>query len=63
MERQTIENVLRQTDGNKSKAARRLGLTPTQMYVRLAGTAWSMLRRCDGPALLSEPGRLPVLRK
>jgi transcriptional regulator with GAF, ATPase, and Fis domain len=35
IERQTIENVLRQTDGNKSKAARRLGLTRTQLYVRL----------------------------
>src|ERR1700681_2640458 len=34
-ERQTIENVLRQTDGNKSKTARRLGLTRTQLYVRL----------------------------
>ena len=35
IERQTIENVLRQTDGNKSKTARRLGLTRTQLYVRL----------------------------
>jgi transcriptional regulator with GAF, ATPase, and Fis domain len=35
IERQTIENVLRQTDWNKSKAARRLGLTRTQLYVRL----------------------------
>jgi Nif-specific regulatory protein len=35
MERQTIENVLRQTDGNKSKTARQLGLTRTQLYVRL----------------------------
>jgi DNA-binding NtrC family response regulator len=35
MERQTIETVLRETDGNKSKAARRLGLTRTQLYVRL----------------------------
>jgi transcriptional regulator with PAS, ATPase and Fis domain len=35
MERHTIENVLRQTDGNKSKTARRLGLTRTQLYVRL----------------------------
>jgi transcriptional regulator with PAS, ATPase and Fis domain len=35
MERQTIETVLRQTGGNKSKAARRLGLTRTQLYVRL----------------------------
>ena len=35
MERQTIETVLRQTDGNKSKTARQLGLTRTQLYVRL----------------------------
>jgi transcriptional regulator with GAF, ATPase, and Fis domain len=35
MERQTIETVLRETDGNKAKAARRLGLTRTQLYVRL----------------------------
>jgi DNA-binding NtrC family response regulator len=35
IERQTIENVLRQTDGNKSKTARQLGLTRTQLYVRL----------------------------
>ena len=35
IERQTIETVLRGTDGNKSKTARRLGLTRTQLYVRL----------------------------
>ena len=35
IERRAIESVLRQTDGNKSKAARRLGLTRTQLYVRL----------------------------
>jgi transcriptional regulator with PAS, ATPase and Fis domain len=35
MERQTIETVLRQTDGNKSKTARQLGLTRTQLYVRI----------------------------
>ena len=35
MERQMIETVLRQTDGNKSKTARQLGLTRTQLYVRL----------------------------
>jgi DNA-binding NtrC family response regulator len=35
IERQTIETALRQTDWNKSKAARRLGLTRTQLYVRL----------------------------
>jgi transcriptional regulator with GAF, ATPase, and Fis domain len=34
-ERRTIEHVLRETDGNKAKAARRLGLTRTQLYVRL----------------------------
>ena len=35
IERQAIETVLRQTDWNKSKTARRLGLTRTQLYVRL----------------------------
>ncbi len=35
LERRTIEQVLRETDWNKSKAARRLGLTRTQLYVRL----------------------------
>jgi DNA-binding NtrC family response regulator len=34
-ERQTIEQVLRATRGNKSRAARRLGLTRTQLYGRL----------------------------
>jgi transcriptional regulator with PAS, ATPase and Fis domain len=35
IERQAIESVLRQTDWNKSKTARQLGLTRTQLYVRL----------------------------
>jgi Nif-specific regulatory protein len=35
MECQTIENVLRQTEWNKSRAAKELGLTRTQLYVRL----------------------------
>jgi len=35
IERRTIAQVLRETDGNKSRAARRLGLTRTQLYVRL----------------------------
>jgi DNA-binding NtrC family response regulator len=34
-ERRAIENALRETDGNKAKTARRLGLTRTQLYVRL----------------------------
>jgi transcriptional regulator with GAF, ATPase, and Fis domain len=33
--RQMIEDVLQETDGNKAKAARRLGLTRTQLYGRL----------------------------
>jgi DNA-binding NtrC family response regulator len=35
VERQTIEQVMRKTRGNKSKAAKRLGLTRTQLYGRL----------------------------
>ena len=35
MERQLIEQVLRESGGNKSKAARRLGLTRKQLYGRL----------------------------
>ena len=35
MERETIVQVLRDTRGNKSKAAVRLGLSRTQLYVRL----------------------------
>jgi transcriptional regulator with GAF, ATPase, and Fis domain len=35
VERQTIERVLHDTGWNKARAARRLGLTRTQLYVRL----------------------------
>jgi two-component system NtrC family response regulator len=35
VERQTIAQVMHETAGNKSKAARRLGITRTQLYVRL----------------------------
>jgi len=35
VERSLIERVLHETGGNKSRAARRLGLTRTQLYVRL----------------------------
>jgi DNA-binding NtrC family response regulator len=32
VERQTIERVMRRTRGNKSRAAKRLGLTRTELY-------------------------------
>jgi transcriptional regulator with GAF, ATPase, and Fis domain len=35
VEQRTIEQVLHESDGNKSKAARRLGITRTQLYCRL----------------------------
>jgi transcriptional regulator with GAF, ATPase, and Fis domain len=35
IERRTIEQVLHEADGNKSKAARRLGITRTQLHFRL----------------------------
>jgi transcriptional regulator with PAS, ATPase and Fis domain len=35
VERQTIEQVMRETGWNKSRAAKRLGLSRTQLYVRL----------------------------
>jgi len=35
VERRTIGHVMRETRGNKSKAAKRLGLTRTQLYGRL----------------------------
>jgi Nif-specific regulatory protein len=35
VERQTVEHVMRETRGNKSKAAKRLGLSRTQLYGRL----------------------------
>jgi transcriptional regulator with PAS, ATPase and Fis domain len=35
IERRTIEQVLSESEGNKSKAARQLGITRTQLYCRL----------------------------
>jgi transcriptional regulator with GAF, ATPase, and Fis domain len=35
VERRTIEQALRETEGNKSSAARRLGITRTQLYCRM----------------------------
>ncbi len=46
VERETIERVMRDTGGNKAKAARRLGLSRTQLYVRLRKY------NLDGPAYM-----------
>jgi DNA-binding NtrC family response regulator len=35
VERETIEQVMRETGGNKARAAQRLGLSRTQLYTRL----------------------------
>ena len=35
IERRTIEQALHESNGNKAKAARRLGITRTQLYGRL----------------------------
>jgi transcriptional regulator of acetoin/glycerol metabolism len=35
IERQTIERVLRETNGNKAKASRRLGISRMQLCIRL----------------------------
>ncbi len=57
IERRTIEEVLSESDGNKSKAARRLGITRTQLYGRLrkygletAPSAQSVCRTGDDPS-------------
>jgi transcriptional regulator with GAF, ATPase, and Fis domain len=34
-ERRTIERVMREVTGNKARASRELGITPTQLYMRL----------------------------
>jgi transcriptional regulator with PAS, ATPase and Fis domain len=54
VERRTIEQVLSESEGNKSKAARRLGITRTQLYCRLrkygletAPSAQSVCRTVD----------------
>jgi transcriptional regulator with GAF, ATPase, and Fis domain len=52
VERQLIEQVLRECAGNKSQAARRLGLTRKQLYVRLRQYELS-----DEPGDDETPGR------
>ncbi|HEV3059797.1 MAG TPA: sigma 54-interacting transcriptional regulator [Vicinamibacterales bacterium] len=57
IERRTIAEVLSESEGNKSKAARRLGITRTQLYCRLrkhgletAPSAQSVCRTGDDPS-------------
>src|SRR4030095_13511764 len=35
LERHAIERVMREVEGNKAKASRQLGITRTQLYMRL----------------------------
>ena len=49
VERQTIEAVMRESGGNKSKAARRLGLSRTQLYGRLKKYGLDQLPEDDSP--------------
>ena len=35
LERRAIERVMREVEGNKAKASRHLGITRTQLYMRL----------------------------
>ena len=50
VERQAIEQALRETDGNKSKAARRLGITRTQLYCRLRKHGLEPARAASEPS-------------
>jgi DNA-binding NtrC family response regulator len=59
MERQTIETVLRETDGNKAKTARRLGLTRTQLYVRLRRYGLENHQAVDTRPCASDVGMRP----
>jgi len=40
LERSTIERVLRENNGNKQLAARKLGISPMQLYTRLRRTLY-----------------------
>jgi transcriptional regulator with GAF, ATPase, and Fis domain len=50
MEQQTIAQVLQEVRGNKSEAARRLGLSRTQLYVRLRKYQLEPAGSTQGPA-------------
>ena len=71
MERGAIERILHETDWNKSRAARRLGLTRTQLYGRLRRTASRRppadvtLSSCDRRELRDGPSRsiVPLMRR
>jgi transcriptional regulator with PAS, ATPase and Fis domain len=59
VERELIERVLEESGGNKSQAARRLGLTRKQLYVRLRQYAANDPRRCPLPSQSTPNERLP----
>ena len=57
MERQLIERVLQEVKGNKSHAARRLGLTRKQLYGRLARVSARLTRRLANRSRSRLPSR------
>jgi DNA-binding NtrC family response regulator len=57
-ERRAIDKALRETDGNKAKAARRLGLSRTQLYGRLRKYQIPEAARCG-----ATPERVNCLRR
>jgi transcriptional regulator with PAS, ATPase and Fis domain len=60
LERGTIERILHETGWNKAKAARRLGLTRTQLYgrLRLYGLEPSLAEENIGDGRHYQPGRV-----
>src|SRR5262249_55225148 len=65
VERQTIEQVMRDTGWNKSKAAKRLGLSRTQLYGRLRKyvlkePAYASAEQPDFPTVPMESASSPV---
>jgi two-component system response regulator HydG len=63
IERHTIEQALRDTGWNKSKAARRLGLSRTQLYGRLRKHELEDPHPTSGEDPLLTTGRQPPSRE
>src|SRR5262249_26088638 len=61
VERSTIERVMRGMDGNISRAARALGISRTQLYVRLRKHGFSrILTVRSSPPIRHKPSSHPV---